>query len=388
MIRNQSCSISSRGSELDDRNRKTKNSGKTPCTASPEPVRNPMNEPSDANASAISSASTSSTSTPAKPVSKCRPAAKPDRQVDQRRDQRHDHHPREVPEQHRGALHRRQCEPVQEARLHVTGDRAAGVDRREQRALDERERDREVQIGVGREAGDVRRRVQPADVDPHQDQREEHGRDDHRGLAQRLQDRAPRHLEGLLRRSRPHDLFRHDFVGSSLRPVLFRKTSSSEGWCSCRSATARSAASSARTTATRSSPLSSRTAAAPGGAGTTRPEAAQHVGDRVAVRAVGGHGLDRRAPDLGLQRLRRALGDDVPGVDDPDAVGQHVGLLEVLGGEEDGHAVLAREPRDLGPQVGAADDGSRPVVGSSRNSTRGLCTSASARSSRRFMPPE
>ena len=44
----------------------------------------------------------------------------------------------------------------------------------------------------------------------------------------------------------------------------------------------------------------------------------------------------------------------LPVVDDPDPVGQHVGLLEVLGGEEDGHAVVARQPRDLGPQVGAA----------------------------------
>ena len=33
-------------------------------------------------------------------------------------------------------------------------------------------------------------------------------------------------------------------------------------------------------------------------------------------------------------------------------------------------------------------DGSSPVVGSSRNSTSGWCTSADARSSRRFMPPE
>ena len=32
--------------------------------------------------------------------------------------------------------------------------------------------------------------------------------------------------------------------------------------------------------------------------------------------------------------------------------------------------------------------GSRPVVGSSRNRISGLCTSAAARSSRRFMPPE
>ena len=44
----------------------------------------------------------------------------------------------------------------------------------------------------------------------------------------------------------------------------------------------------------------------------------------------------------------------LPAVDDPDAIGEHVGLLEVLRGEEDGHAVLARQSRHLVPQVGAA----------------------------------
>src|SRR5439155_15392221 len=34
--------------------------------------------------------------------------------------------------------------------------------------------------------------------------------------------------------------------------------------------------------------------------------------------------------------------------------GEHVGLLEVLRGQEDGDAVLAREPSDLGPEGRAA----------------------------------
>ena len=37
-------------------------------------------------------------------------------------------------------------------------------------------------------------------------------------------------------------------------------------------------------------------------------------------------------------------------IDDPDAVGEHVGFLEVLRGQEDGDAVVARQPVDLGPQ--------------------------------------
>ena len=67
-----------------------------------------------------------------------------------------------------------------------------------------------------------------------------------------------------------------------------------------------------------------------------------------------GRRLERDAADLGLERGRRALGDDVPVVDDADAVGEHVGLLEVLRRQEDGHAVLAREPLDLRPQRAAA----------------------------------
>ena len=41
-------------------------------------------------------------------------------------------------------------------------------------------------------------------------------------------------------------------------------------------------------------------------------------------------------------------------VDDPDAVGEHVRLFQVLRREEDGHALLLREPADLDPERGAA----------------------------------
>ena len=47
--------------------------------------------------------------------------------------------------------------------------------------------------------------------------------------------------------------------------------------------------------------------------------------------------------DAPLELRRRALGDDAAAVEHGDAVGQPVGLLEVLGGEEHGHA-LAGEP--------------------------------------------
>ena len=147
-------------------------------------------------------------------------------------------------------------------------------------------------------------------VDPHENQREQHRRDDHRRLAQRLQHRAARHLVGLRPETSSRDLLRLASSASSLRPVLARNTSSSDGWCNCRSATRMSAASSARTTATRSSPLSSRTAARPGGDGHDGAEPAQHLGERLAIRAIARHGLHRRPPDLRLQHVRRALGDD------------------------------------------------------------------------------
>ena len=83
-------------------------------------------------------------------------------------------------------------------------------------------------------------------------------------------------------------------------------------------------------------------------------ELLQDAGDRLRARAVGGNGLDRRPADLRLQLLGRALGDDVPVVDDPDPVGERVGLLEVLRREEDGHALVAGEPGDLGPERASA----------------------------------
>ena len=44
----------------------------------------------------------------------------------------------------------------------------------------------------------------------------------------------------------------------------------------------------------------------------------------------------------------------LPLIDDADAVGQRVGLLEVLRGEEHRHALVVREPRNLLPECRAA----------------------------------
>ncbi len=74
----------------------------------------------------------------------------------------------------------------------------------------------------------------------------------------------------------------------------------------------------------------------------------QHAGQALALTGILRDRLDGLAADLGLQGSGRALGDDLAVVDDPDAVGQDVGLLEVLGGQEDRHA-LPRQPPDLVP---------------------------------------
>src|SRR6059058_182977 len=60
--------------------------------------------------------------------------------------------------------------------------------------------------------------------------------------------------------------------------------------------------------------------------------------------------LDGRPADLGLELVGRPFGDDVTVVDDSDPVREHICLLEVLRGQEDGYRVLPREPGDLVPE--------------------------------------
>jgi hypothetical protein len=87
-----------------------------------------------------------------------------------------------------------------------------------------------------------------------------------------------------------------------------------------------------------------------------RPEPPEHRGHPVAIGLLGRRRLDRRAADLGLERVRGALGDELADVDDPDPIGERVGLLEVLGRQEHGHAVVVGEARDLVPERGPALD--------------------------------
>src|SRR5215207_2779608 len=83
-------------------------------------------------------------------------------------------------------------------------------------------------------------------------------------------------------------------------------------------------------------------------------ETPQGLRNVVALLGVHGRSLDAGTPDLGLQRLRRILGDDASPVYDPDPVRQHVGLLQVLGRQEHRYPVLARQAAHLRPQSAAA----------------------------------
>ena len=131
-----------------------------------------------------------------------------------------------------------------------------------------------------------------------------------------------------------------------------------------------------------------------------RPRASA-VEPRPAPRARAGQDLVRGRRSVARRRQRRrsmrwppiwrlelvggALGDDPAVVDHGDVVGEPVGFLEVLGGEQHGGAAgdqvldTSHSPSRL--------RGSSPVVGSSRKSTCGLVTSAPARSMRRRIPP-
>jgi hypothetical protein len=64
-------------------------------------------------------------------------------------------------------------------------------------------------------------------------------------------------------------------------------------------------------------------------------------------RALGQLQLDVGMADVGLERLRRPFGDDAAAVDDADVVGELVGLLQVLRGEEDRRTLVVERPHLL-----------------------------------------
>ena len=144
---------------------------------------------------------------------------------------------------------------------------------------------------------------------------------------------------------------------SSCEPVTATKTSSSVGDSTSTDSTRRRARR-ARGSTGAIAPLpaavrSTTRVGAPGSAGSTLPRPASASRARPALSAVGELDVQRRLADARLERVRRALGDEPARGDDADAVGELLGLLEVLGGQEDGRALVV-ERAHLAPQRGAA----------------------------------
>ena len=95
--------------------------------------------------------------------------------------------------------------------------------------------------------------------------------------------------------------------------------------------------------------------------------------------AVGERHLEPLAADAVLQLVRRALGDHLAVVDHGDAVGEAVGLVEVLGGEQHGRSRPRRAPRSS-PTARAG------CAGRARSSARRGRSPAGARRARQQGP--
>ena len=102
---------------------------------------------------------------------------------------------------------------------------------------------------------------------------------------------------------------------------------------------------------------------------------------------------DRRQPTVAAasaaaaQRGRGGDLDQPAAGDHADPVGQRLGLVQVVGGEQD-RGPGARPGRGSAPRTRRRASGSNPVVGSSRNSSSGRPMMPRATSSRRRWPPE
>ena len=185
--------------------------------------------------------------------------------------------------------------------------------------------------------------------------------------------RSRAHLERRARSGRPRAPPRLVGAGSARRPVSDRNTSSRLGSRTARPPGASLAASSARSTshqrrAARRRREPDQRALALGPLGRAAGQDASRPASRA--RSLGNPTSMTVVPSSGLERGGRVVGDHVAVVDDRDALGQPVGLLQVLRGEQHRRA-LATSSR-ISSHSALRLCGSSPVVGSSRNSTGGV----------------
>ena len=121
-----------------------------------------------------------------------------------------------------------------------------------------------------------------------------------------------------------------------------KNTSSSEGWWTSTSSTVIPAASRARTTVRGQPAPAAHRCPQPAAVLAQRgPRRRRTVPGRPRAAGFGlaERDLEPGAADLRLELGRRAVGDHPTVVDDDDPVGELVGLVEVLGGQQQGHAV-------------------------------------------------
>ncbi len=113
----------------------------------------------------------------------------------------------------------------------------------------------------------------------------------------------------------------------------------------------------------------------------------QQLGEPRQVAGAGRVHLEHVAADVALELVGGAERDHLPVVDHRDAIRQAVGLVEVLGGQEQRRAVVDELGDEL-PEVDArarveARSSARPSAAPAAGPTR-----LAPRSSRRRMPPE
>ena len=378
---------------IDEMNRKTKKTGKRLCTASPEPVRSAANAPSAPKPIETMTAKSEQHDDAERARREAHAGDQADDDVDERLDDPDDGDPAELAGEEHGARigvsDSRLRKPVWMSRARSVPAFMVAKSAPWMNGTASAKATNECVGNPGRLVAES----QPARVDREQEQREDEREDDVRGLARGAHDRAAREQERLVAGARSRGLPRPRAPPARRRPRASGRSS--------RGRRRRATAGAARAARPRSPRRRAR--------GRCRRAPTRRCSARTA-RAVGATRTARRSarapPPCGrassfvagtasiVGRPISAL--SAPGV--PSATIRPWSMIPTRSASTSASSrywvvrktvtpsCLAR--RSTSSQSAVRLCTSRPVVGSSRKRTRGRWTSASARSSRRFMPPE
>ena len=364
-------------------------SGNAPCTASLEPVRSASSALSEAKASAATTASASIAATPAGPDATDTPNASPIPRYRIPASSASATAPASWPSSSAQRRSGVSAQAVEHAALDVDGEVGAAVDATHHRRLHERAGQRELQVGVGGEARDVRslhpcRAVTTASRISGNTSagKAAAGWRSVRATERRVS--QPNCVRAITPRPPRAAGPRSPAPGRSWPGRRRPATARAAGSC----AIASPSASSARTTsASAASPPRRRTATPPLRAATGSPNGVSASAIAAASSACAG--------------AISTLGQPMPafsaaGV--PSATIRPRSMIPTRSASTSASSRYWVVRKTVTPSSCASARTSshsavrlrmsRPVVGSSRKSTDGRCTSASARSRRRFMPPD